>query len=110
MTKPTKLLVLTAPKPTACPRIEDPDQVESLRRLDCQRYDDCLDIAIAAGWSGFHCNSCQAYQPLTPSERLRDHEAILDFLGETRLLATLAEDPDDPEDAERDFAADAEVQ
>ena len=46
-----------------------------------------------------------AYLPQTPTQRLRDHEATLDMLGETRLLAGLRDadaasfdDEDDDED------------
>jgi len=31
----------------------DPD-----RRWFCRRYDDCLDVAVAENWLGFHCRAC----------------------------------------------------
>jgi hypothetical protein len=77
------------PRPTQAERIEDPRLAPSQRRLDCQRYDGCVDAALAGGWRGFHCNACQAYEPLTPTQRLADFYALLELLARTQLLTGL---------------------
>jgi hypothetical protein len=90
-TKTTRLRVLhDRPNPTRCERIVDPDLVDSLRRLDCQHYDDCLEVAADRDWPGFHCNGCGGYTPQTPAQRFRDHRATLEMLADTQLLAGLA--------------------
>jgi hypothetical protein len=79
-------LVQIRPRPTACARIEDPNQVPLWRRLDCQDYDGCIDVAVEGGWDGFHCKGCEGYRPLTPQQRTRDLHSILEFLAETDVL------------------------
>ena len=71
-----------APKPT---RMSDPngnklneDNVDRFKRVDCIRYDGCLDIA--AKWQQFHCNNCQAYESKPLDERKA--EKLLVFLGQ----------------------------
>ncbi len=32
--------------------------VESHRQLECERYDECLAVAVRAGWRGWGCDSC----------------------------------------------------
>ncbi len=106
MKKPTTPLLI-APNPTRCHRVDGSEKVVGLRRLDCQRYDACLAVAAEGGWRGFHCNGCAAYLSQTPTQRLRDYEATLDMLADTRLLAGLLdaeasgiEDADDDQDHE----------
>jgi hypothetical protein len=79
-------LVQIRPRPTQAPRLEDPNLVPQHRRLDCQAYDGCIDLAVEGGWDGFHCNACQAYEPLTPQQRAKDLHSILEMLAETEIL------------------------
>jgi hypothetical protein len=115
-TKGAALPVLGNPVPWR--RIEDPDDVDSIRRLDCRAYDRCLHLAGENGWRGFTCNQCTAYQDPTAYERKRDMMGALALLEETQLLPTLAHEPvfldeseerddgdDEQPDAERELAA-----
>jgi len=47
------------------------------RRLDCQRYDDCLELADQLGWNGFRCDGCDAYEQQGTEERRRDTRGLL---------------------------------
>src|SRR5690349_5763747 len=82
-------LVRITPHPVRSPRIDDPDEVPKLRRLDCRNYDGCLDIAIENRWPGFTCIGCPGYQRQTAAEAKRDYFATLNFLAETQLLQQL---------------------
>jgi hypothetical protein len=94
----TPRLPVLGPNPTRCRSTVDPEAVE--RNLDCQRYDDCLDIA--EDWPNFHCQNCTAYVPQTAAQRYRDHIGHLEFLAETQLLAELDDDDAPPFDDEEE--------
>ena len=49
------------------------------RRLDCQHYDNCLDIAIIRRWDSWTCASCEAYQ-VSPAE-----QEIIDSIKARRM-------------------------
>jgi ssDNA-binding Zn-finger/Zn-ribbon topoisomerase 1 len=34
------------------------------RKVMCEHYDECLDIAIAEGWEGFTCDECNGFKEL----------------------------------------------
>ena len=41
------------------------------RRYDCSRDGECLDVALAAGWSGWECpEGCPHRRPLSDDERI----------------------------------------
>jgi hypothetical protein len=89
-------------------RIEDPDDVDSVRRVDCRAYDRCLDLAERSGWRGFTCRQCTAYQAPTDAERQRQLTGCLE-LAEEFILPALAHEPmfvDESEDADDDGAGD----
>jgi hypothetical protein len=89
--KKTPALKVIKPRPTRCHRIEDPEHVPGLRRIDCRAYDACLDVAATKDWRGFHCNDCGAYEPQTRAEARRDYFATLELLAETQLLPALVD-------------------
>lgn len=37
------------------------DSDRPYRRVDCDRYGECLDMALKCRWSDFSCAECQAY-------------------------------------------------
>ena len=43
-----------------------PEGTTRSRRLWCTHYDACLDTAVRAGWSGFSCDACQAFESVEP--------------------------------------------
>lgn len=45
------------PSPVRCP------EGRGVRRLDCQQYAQCLDVAAHKDWPGFSCHTCSAYLP-----------------------------------------------
>lgn len=45
-------------------------QVDEHRRLDCRRYDRCLDYVEAKMWDGFSCSQCRGYVQITDEQRL----------------------------------------
>jgi hypothetical protein len=49
--------------PVSWARCIEPDNVPSVRRLDCRSYDRCLAHAEIRNWSGFTCNYCGEYEP-----------------------------------------------
>jgi hypothetical protein len=73
-------LVSTIPRPQPYACIGDPERVGALRRLDCARYDACLDVAAAGRWHAFVCGA-GCYVPLSASERTRDAEGLLALAG-----------------------------
>ncbi|SMC20278.1 hypothetical protein SAMN02746041_00861 [Desulfacinum hydrothermale DSM 13146] len=46
----------TIPNPVKC------KEGKGLRNFDCLFYDDCLDKAAKAMWSGFTCGKCAYYE------------------------------------------------
>ena len=38
--------------------LEDLEEVEGIRWLDCPTYEDCLDIAAREDWEGWTCLFC----------------------------------------------------
>lgn len=59
--------MIAIPEP-ALPAVEGPTElraalkpdapVEVHRNLECPRYDDCLDVAVARGWASWSCARC----------------------------------------------------
>ncbi len=37
--------------------------VRKHRKLDCENYDLCLDVAVALGWPSFSCSQCNGEGP-----------------------------------------------
>lgn len=67
--------------------IVSPEQAASIRRLDCRSYNSCLTDAAEAGWSGFSCRMCKAYEPLSSDDKRRDVDGIADmFFARTDLM------------------------
>ena len=56
------------------------------RRIGCKWYRLCLDHALHAGWSGFHCSDCNDYIPdhLDPEESHAEIEQCLILLWAIR--------------------------
>lgn len=60
------------------------------RRINCRRYEKCLDYAMAQDWYGFHCDKCPVDDEYTGEELLERSrgafggypEALFDELGE----------------------------
>lgn len=47
--------------PVECEPVLFPKDVK--RKVLCQQYSACLDLAIDAGWASFSCDACQDYSP-----------------------------------------------
>lgn len=73
--------------PTRSGQLVDPDRAPAVRRLECCGYNTCLDIALGAGWRGFSCARCRAYEAMTPRGRYRDCLALLELLAIAKVLA-----------------------
>jgi hypothetical protein len=73
------ILKLGLARPMPHRQVSDPDEVAQLRRLNCRRYDECLDRAASARWDGFHCLDCGAFDRMTAEEEARDARALLRF-------------------------------
>lgn len=53
------------------------DTIDAIKRTDCSMYNECLDQALLADWSGFSCEHCKAYQAITAEQRELDVERLL---------------------------------
>jgi len=53
------------------------DRTRIPRRYECARDGECLDVALAAGWSGWECpEGCPLLLPLTQEERIERLERL----------------------------------
>lgn len=57
------------------------DDAARARRLDCAHVGQCLVIADRAGWRGFGCGSCTAYQRPDAAQREADRDGLLELRG-----------------------------
>ena len=89
---------IARPHPIPHGRIEDADEAPSIRRLHCRSYDTCLDIADRAGWSGFACRGCDAFEERTAEERIWDAHRLITLTAEvlSRKRQKARAWPDDP--------------
>lgn len=73
---------LPRPEPRPWPEMLDlEEEVSKVRKLDCRNYEDCLNTAIKADWSGFTCAGCPAHDPKSKTELLDEatsHMAAID--------------------------------
>lgn len=92
------------PNPEPACTSSDPDGTPAVRRLECARYDDCLDVAIACGWRGFTCHACHAFEPLSPDEKRRDFRGLLRMAAELLAEGEHMNDDAQPGEAEEDAA------
>jgi hypothetical protein len=61
---------------------------EGSRDLDCPRYDDCLDTAVANDWQSFQCDECPFYtgkSKVVPIKK--ENERICEDCGEEKTLS-----------------------
>ena len=94
--------MLTSPNPLPAPRVRELRELR--RKLDCERYGDCLTHADRGKWPGFHCQDCHAY---TPSLCRGDVGAYYDLLTE---IFSEGEEPEEEPAPERPaYATPAEV-
>ncbi len=64
------------PNPTRLGGQIDLDEVEGHRRLICEGYDRCLEIAARSGWPSWSCENCRMFAKDTASQKMSlDHEA-----------------------------------
>jgi hypothetical protein len=68
--------------PTAFALVKDADTgcfegAESIKKLDCAYYNECLDTAIAGKWKGFGCGECKAYMALDVEQKVQDMYGLL---------------------------------
>jgi hypothetical protein len=64
----------------------DIEEVEKYRHIDCDDYDDCLDLAIKEEWTGFNCLNCSQFESEVFVMLGEDIiEEIMDFLKEHEL-------------------------
>lgn len=42
--------------------LEDLEEVEAIRWLDCPHYENCLDLAARGNWEGWTCMFCQIWK------------------------------------------------
>jgi len=78
-------LRMQRPNPRPHAAIEDPEDVASVRRLHCRRYNECLGVAEAANWPGFACTACAAYVPMNPEQEESDRLALLRLFSQSGL-------------------------
>jgi hypothetical protein len=45
------------------------DEVQKHRKIDCEKYSQCLDIAVEYQWKGFSCRNCEEFKPKKPKYR-----------------------------------------
>lgn len=76
-----------APNPTELNLKLFPDTVCAYKRVDCVRYEDCLDKASELNWKQFTCNSCTEYEP--------EEEIPIDLSSIAALLVELDRGRDD---------------
>lgn len=52
------------------------------RKLFCRHYDDCLNVAVRAGWANFGCIRCTSNErvDVTPAWVNRDSRKCLDLV------------------------------
>jgi hypothetical protein len=66
----------------------EPADVLAHRHLDCQEYDQCLDIAVLRPWRSWTCDRCPAFHAAVPAGALRVRlEAGVDRHGTVAGLA-----------------------
>ena len=68
------LAAASAVKPSDCNPVAhatlvNRHEVDDVRRLDCRRYNACLDYAAAKDWPGFACTQCSVMDPIGEEER-----------------------------------------
>jgi hypothetical protein len=64
----------------------DIEDVEKYRHINCDDYDDCLNLAIKEEWTGFNCLNCSQFESevfVIPNDEIV--EEIMDFLKEHEL-------------------------
>jgi hypothetical protein len=86
-----KAPVLVDEKPSAIPD----------RKINCRRYEKCLDYAIAQDWYGFHCDACPVDDEFTQDELLAKSYGV--FSGVLEYLDTNDEQPMEVEPVENDY-------
>jgi len=57
------------PAPERTPRAQTDEDAADVRRLDCRRLSDCVDLAARKRWPGFTCVPCPVQDPVD-KERL----------------------------------------
>jgi hypothetical protein len=80
--------------PTAFALVKDADTgcfegAESIKKLDCSYYNECLDTAIAGKWKGFGCGECKAYIALDVEQKVQDMYGLLAARLASENMATL---------------------
>lgn len=58
------------------------DALERTRRVDCARYDNCLDHAEGEQWGGWSCAACPVRDRMTQAEHRADLEGLAALLAE----------------------------
>jgi hypothetical protein len=77
------------PNPIESPAIHDTNEAHKMRRLHCENYNICLDIAAEKGWAGFSCEHCGAYRLMGKESLSRDMRGICELM---ESLAELSEE------------------
>ena len=67
------------PQPRAAQPAATLDEAAQLRRLDCARYADCLDVAERSRWPGFQCGTAECYEEPSPQQRALELDALLEL-------------------------------
>ena len=64
----------------------DIEDVEIYRHINCDNYDDCLNLAIEKEWTGFNCLNCSQFESeVFVIQNDEIVEEIIDFLKEHEL-------------------------
>ena len=58
------------------------DTAEVSRRVDCEHYGKCLDVALGEGWPSFSCGGCSGYVARDRDDMRRDLEGLAIVLRE----------------------------
>lgn len=76
-----------SPMPSEWPLILDANEASTIRKLHCRQYNACLRVAWRSRWTGFSCQKCSAYAPISRYEARRDLEGLARFTS--ALIAEL---------------------
>jgi len=61
-------------RPIKCKELEE--GADGIRRVNCARYDNCLDYAISMYWDSWSCQECKVEEVLSYEQQQEDLEGL----------------------------------
>lgn len=55
------------------------------RRLHCDHYDECLQLAVDLNWPSWSCENCHETGELTPQQRYEQMFSLLELYSEVHV-------------------------